>query len=61
MKKNYIEPKLMVINIETQGVIATSTMQVNSSDTDGIIDNNEVLSRKSFSIWDDDDEEEEEE
>lgn len=58
MKKNYIEPKLMVINIETQGVIATSTMQVNSSDTDGIINNNDVLSRKSFSIWDEEEDEE---
>ena len=57
MKKNYIEPKLMVINIETQGVIATSTMQVNSSDSYVIKDNDAVLSRKSFSIWDEEEEE----
>lgn len=57
MKKNYIEPKLMVINIETQGVIATSTMQVNSSDSDAITENNDVLSRKSFSAWDEEEEE----
>lgn len=53
MKKNYIEPKLMVINIETQGVIATSQMQVVSSDSDGITDNNDVLSRQSNGFWDD--------
>ena len=53
MKKNYIDPKLMVINIETQGVIAVSQLDVNSSEEDAIIDNNAVLSRQSNGFWDD--------
>ena len=54
-KKNYIIPETEVLNVAVQTIIATSGLTVNPDDSEGISDENDVLSRKHFNVWGDED------
>lgn len=55
-KQAYIAPATMVQKIELQSMIALSGPQtVYSDEKDGINEESKILSRESFSIWDDED------
>lgn len=56
MKKNYIIPTTIVMQIETASMIAQSTLTLDSSDANSVTSEDDLLSRHSFSIWDDDEE-----
>lgn len=51
MKKTYIAPGMVIVKIQTAGMLATSTMELNSEKVEG----NQALSRESGGgFWDDD-------
>ena len=54
MKKTYIAPEMKAVKVQTVGMIATSTMELNSTQVSG----SSALSRESGGVWDDDDDEE---
>jgi len=55
MKKQYIAPDTTRYEVELQQMIAESTT-VNINREETVSDENQVESRRSFSIWDDEDE-----
>ena len=51
MKKEYINPKTIVVNVELQNLMEASQLEVGGTATKG----GTVLSRDGGSFWDDDD------
>ena len=58
MKKNYMQPEIMVMNIHTALSLLTGSGTLNlNNDSQDAVDADEVLSRQSgFNLWDDDEE-----
>ena len=55
MKKTYINPKMDIIKIQIQQILAGSTtMTVDASEENGVNDEDAVLSRQNFNLWDED-------
>ena len=54
MKKSYFAPQTVVCHIVMKQMIALSnTLPVDNSETNGVDDEDDVLSRRSKSLWDD--------
>ena len=58
MKRNYMQPEIMVMNIHTDLSLLTGSGTLNlNNDSQDAVGADAVLSRKSgFSLWDDDEE-----
>ncbi len=52
MKKTYIAPGMVIVKVQTAGMLAQS-FELNNTTVEG----NKALSRSGDSLWDDDDEE----
>lgn len=60
MKKTYIMPQMAITLIETSTMIAASVqLTLDNTDANKVTEESELLTRKSFSAWDEEEEEEE--
>ena len=58
MKKQYMTPVTNMVTINVRNMICQSRLGINSSSENEVVNTGDLLSRKSYSVWDDDDEEE---
>ena len=52
MKKTYIAPEMKVVKVQTAGMLAQSSFDLNST----TVRESSALSRRGGGVWDDDDE-----
>ena len=52
-KKSYIQPNTIVMLMETACCLNTASLETDTNESNGVSNEEDVLARKNFNIWDD--------
>ena len=57
MKKTYIQPETIVVRLQTEGMIAASSLEIKSGSVDTSSEGGQLTNKKGSSIWGDEEQE----